>query len=296
MNNLEVKKILNINEFKKSENIETLELYNYYLDNNRLLLLFGTQVETGMIIKKSKVLLKIYDLKYDSNNSIISKAVQDHIINKQDNSYYIRPLGANILVYGCRALYKNKNFVENNLMIFSNKLIKEFCIGDGIENCVTTDDEKIVVAYMDEGIFGNSDEYGPQGIIVFDKNGETIWSNTQYEIHDCDALNLDKQDRIWFMSDPSQNFTCIDLNKEYDIDTNIYDFIFSNEPYKLILSSTYKENIFISYDYDYKTNTFSNKQKVTFKYNNNQFDIKEYQFCKTSIVFISTKDDLYYWT
>ena len=81
-------------------------------------------------------------------------------------------------------------------------LVREFVLGDGIEDVQTTEDGAIWVSYFDEGVYGNygwgrpggARPIGASGLARFDRFGELQWEfeppSPDLAIDDCLALNV----------------------------------------------------------------------------------------------------------
>lgn len=96
------------------------------------------------------------------------------------NFHFIQPIGDNILLLGARCRYRKENSPEMNAVIvdFEGNIQSEFCLGDGIQDCIVTDEGNIITSYFDEGVFGNfgwEKPIGHCGLIVWSENGEIKW-------------------------------------------------------------------------------------------------------------------------
>jgi hypothetical protein len=94
---------------------------------------------------------------------------------------------------------------ETNAKLFEadGKLIRRFCLGDGIEHLQCAPDATLWVGYFDEGVYGNRgwgwqggpEPIGHPGLVKFATDGRIVWS---YDfsapgapvISDCYALNV----------------------------------------------------------------------------------------------------------
>lgn len=118
------------------------------------------------------------------------------------NFHFVQPIGDEILLLGSRARYGEPEPEKNAVIVAkTGKVICSMCLGDGIERCIVTKDEKIITSYFDEGVFGNYGwdiPIGSCGLIVWDRNGNRLWENKHYNIYDCYALNVDDRENLWF--------------------------------------------------------------------------------------------------
>jgi len=93
------------------------------------------------------------------------------------------------------------------------KVLRSFCIGDGVEDvCVLN--EKLVVGYFDEGVFGSE---GPNnsGLAVFDKQGRLEFAfpeDQQRYIYDCYCLCPGAGSKVLFH--PYDTFDLVELDVE----------------------------------------------------------------------------------
>lgn len=95
---------------------------------------------------------------------------------------------------------------ENNAFIYDKKgnLLKEFCVGNGVNTCKVDQDHHIWIGYSDEGIFHES-EIGSKGIVCFDKNGAIIYDAFDMlveqrnfpPIDHCHAVNISDSNDVW---------------------------------------------------------------------------------------------------
>ena len=117
------------------------------------------------------------------------------------NYHFIYPWHDDFLFVGSRCLNDSKKGPEQNAAVIdrSGNLIREFCLGDGINDIIVNGD-KIIVSYFDEGIFGNygwDEPIGSAGLVVFNENAEKIWESED-PIYDCYAINLDDDGNLWY--------------------------------------------------------------------------------------------------
>ncbi|CAN5343798.1 hypothetical protein BH10CYA1_BH10CYA1_16520 [soil metagenome] len=110
-----------------------------------------------------------------------------------------------ILLVSSRCRYSD-NGPELNASVYSSegKLLRQFCLGDGINNVLVTPSAEIWVGYFDEGVFGNfgwKEPMGAAGLNCFDSEGKISWcyddppDGFDY-IADCYAMTLSGDD-LW---------------------------------------------------------------------------------------------------
>ncbi|QSQ27520.1 hypothetical protein JY651_22540 [Pyxidicoccus parkwayensis] len=129
-------------------------------------------------------------------------------------SHYVQPLpgGEVALVEGrCRFIAKDQH--ERNAAVYTREgaRVREFTLGDGIEDVQATSDGRLWVSYFDEGVMGNrgwgrgdadTTPIGVSGLVLFDSQGKCL-SDYDAEaagtdiIVDCYALNVASDDETW---------------------------------------------------------------------------------------------------
>ena len=142
------------------------------------------------------------------------------------NYYMLRPLQDSFVLVGARCWNRGSTDVDKNVLLLdrSGAVKREFCFGDGIEDCVTTSDGRILTSYFDEGIFGNlgwKDPIGAPGLIVWDAQGNMLWKNGLYDISDCYAVNWGVGRNLWFYSYPEYKLVCTNFvsDMQFDLQT-----------------------------------------------------------------------------
>jgi hypothetical protein len=130
------------------------------------------------------------------------------IQNEHFNYHFIRDLGNETYLLACaRSYYYNENKYDLNAHIYDCKgeKLREFLIGDGIQDIKVTKEGTIWTSYFDEGIFGNygwENPIGSSGLRAWDTHGNSLYSydpaNEEYSICDCYALNISEENEVWF--------------------------------------------------------------------------------------------------
>ena len=131
---------------------------------------------------------------------IIQEKYYDLGVQKMNYSF-IQPIPQGFLMVAARCRY-NKGNPDNNAAVIDpeGKVIREFCIGDGISQCLFHPDLGIITGYFDEGIFGNygwKHPLGAYGVRVWGSDGQDIWK-AEKQICDCYALNISGAGDIWY--------------------------------------------------------------------------------------------------
>lgn len=215
---------------------------------------------------------------------------------------FLRPFKESFLLLGSRCgKYKDGSADNNALLIKKDSTIKkELCLGDGIEDCLTTSDGKIIVSYFDEGIFGNygwDTPVGASGLIVWDENGILIWKNQIYNIYDCYAMNVDTMNRLWFYYYDNFDLVCTDFKTDIVMQPNTEgcgELAISETLQQIIMSGGYKDNSFYIYSFDNtqgKIDNFS-KDKLTLELGNIEIYPIRYKFSYSKLLFMN-EDKIY---
>lgn len=134
------------------------------------------------------------------------------------NLHYIQRLKDGFLLLGARCRYHSGSPEQNALVTDRfGKVTARYCFGDGIQQCLVDSQNRIITSYFDEGVFGNNgwnSPIGSCGIILWSAEGECLWKNQEYDICDCYAVNLDRQDRLWFYYYTEFALVCTDYQKD----------------------------------------------------------------------------------
>lgn len=213
---------------------------------------------------------------------------------------FIRPYKESFLLLGSRCgKYKNGSVDNNALLIGKDKtIIKELCFGDGIEDCLTTADGKIVVSYFDEGIFGNygwDAPIGDSGLIVWNENGVPLWKNDTYHIYDCYALNIDSLSRVWFYYYDSFDLVCTDFKTDIVMQPDLTGcgaFAISESLQQIIMSGGYKDSCFYMYRLDNSCGKLEDKTKLILELGKTELYPARYKFSHSKLLFMN-EDKIY---
>ncbi|EMR07156.1 hypothetical protein C772_00801 [Bhargavaea cecembensis DSE10] len=104
--------------------------------------------------------------------------------------------GNHLLLCGSRSCNHGDGNIERNARVYTadGQLVRQFCLGDGIDHLSVTPDNHIWCGYFDEGIFGNygwEDPLGKSGLVKWSPDGRIVW---EYQgtgnrfIADCYAM------------------------------------------------------------------------------------------------------------
>lgn len=217
------------------------------------------------------------------------------------NFHYIQPIGENILLLGARCKYYESPGPEKNAVIVDalGNVVHEFCLGDGIQDCIVTDTRDIITSYFDEGIFGNlgwKQPIGRYGLIVWSESGEIKWKANNC-IYDCYALNIDEHNHIWYYYYNEFNLVKTDLKKDI-----VYKPQMQNDGFNVFLIS--KDGRTIVHDggynkhFDYFAETIEGEQLngyegVNFVYNGENLLNKMCFFRSSRAVLVDSRNRLF---
>lgn len=165
--------------------------------------------------------------------------------NQHFNYHYIQPLHDKLLLVGARCHYYGQDRYDRNAAVFhwNGQLVREFLLGDGINDVQVTKNGTIWTSYFDEGVFGNhgwNHPIGASGLIAWDAHGEQLYSNHTVDIVDCYALNVITDEEIWFyyytdfmlvhisgtLSQPRMDSVQPKVSGSYGFCTDGYHFLF----------------------------------------------------------------------
>ena len=133
-------------------------------------------------------------------DKIIQEKYYDLGVQKMNYSF-IQPIPQGFLLVAARCRYNKGNPDKNASVIdHDGNMIREFCIGDGISQCLFHPELGIITGYFDEGIFGNygwKEPLGAYGVRVWGIDGQDIWKADK-QIYDCYAMNVSGTGDIWY--------------------------------------------------------------------------------------------------
>ena len=174
--------------------------------------------------------------------------------------YFVQPFGENILLVDCRCSYNGGDPDKNAYVVSLNgELIRNFCLGDGIQSVLVRPDMSIVTGYFDEGVFGNMGwgdsnselPLGAAGIVVWDENGHKLFE-ADSDIADCYAMNIGSDGDIWYYYYTDFLLTRFNGREKTEYDPHIKGagfFILIENGRSVIFDSGYgKSSLYEAYD------------------------------------------------
>ncbi len=120
---------------------------------------------------------------------------------------FVQPLqNERILLVSARSNWYAAKKYDLNAAVFERDgtFVRNFLLGDGIQDMYVTDQDIIWTSYFDEGIFGNNgweEPVGIRGLKAWDTEGKEVFTYPRSIIHsmeDCYALNVVADEDIWF--------------------------------------------------------------------------------------------------
>ncbi len=213
------------------------------------------RTENGMfaIIKTEKP--KNYTFfRHDFNGNLIFKTI---IKNEYFNFHNVNILPNDEILLICgRSRYVSETEIDKNARVYNieGEFLRDFIVGDGIENVKIDNNGDIWTSYFDEGIFGNygwNNPIGSSGLVCWDKKGNKKWEFEPIEglnyMADCYAMNIDSENNVWFYY--YTEFPIVKLNGEKKIEfwnTTIHGAnslnIFKN---KILMADGYSGDVFV---------------------------------------------------
>lgn len=192
--------------------LQDQELISFSLDYSGRLFVLATMGEveywettsTGFSFPKLKT--------HSAHDFVVYEATEQYttsyLIRQQHwNFHFVQPLPDDELLLVCaRTRRRDKDDYDLNARVFTcdGQLKREFLLGDGIEQVVTTQSGSIWTSYFDEGVLGNfgwSEPIGRSGLIQWDRRGNQRYSFQPVSgldpIFDCYALNPISDDETW---------------------------------------------------------------------------------------------------
>lgn len=130
-----------------------------------------------------------------------------HLPEETWNYHYVQPIDdGHILLVCARSYYHDAQNIEENARVYdkNGRLIRSFCLGDGIEHVYVTKNQEIWTGYFDEGVFGNYGwevPVGRSGLVGWDASGrktDSLEEDKEYYIFECLSLNGAADGGIWF--------------------------------------------------------------------------------------------------
>ena len=224
-NRLDMKPIIEDSRFA-ARRIVSLSIGN---DENVYALFADAQGRPGGVRYGAMVL----QLEWQTGELLSCHPVEFDVVDS--NIHFIQPIHGNYLLVCARSRYIDRMTFDKNAMIFgeNGQLLRQFCLGDGIEQCMVNHRNQIITGYFDEGIFGNygwTDPIGKHGLAVWSDDGHKVWENGKYPIHDSYAVNLGDKDDLWFYYYSDYKLVKTDLKSYSAYQPNVsdvYNFMFN---------------------------------------------------------------------
>lgn len=214
------------------------------------------------------------------------------------NFHFIQPLKDKILLLGSRTYYRSDGPEQNAVVVDKQGTVhREMCFGDGIEDCIVTEDGRIITSYFDEGIWGNygwDNPIGSCGLIVWDENGKAVWK-AKHPIYDCYAMNVDDMGNLWFYYYDEFVLVKTDFHTDvvYKPEMNgATGFLFTADSRHIIFDGGYdKHSEFRSAELLY--NELKNWERTDIICNGEPLLLRQFKFRGSKAVFMDNKNRLF---
>lgn len=297
MKTINLNHFINIKELIESYKISTDAIVSFNLGyDNKIYILLNHQIPKRIrnmfVNPKSNSVYSLLILTPDWENG---KLIDEELITLgtlENNYHFVQPIDNDYLLLGARA-YNYKPEPQKNATIISanGTVLNEMCLGDGIEDCFVTSSNHIITSYFDEGIFGNygwDEPIGVSGLIVWDKEGNSIWKADKYSICDCYAMNLDNKENLWFYYYTDFNLVKTDFKSDvvYPIEIEgAKAFLITEDEKHILLDGGYDDH-FNFYVADIKSSRINNYSKVNVAFDYNNLNVILYKFRGSRGIFL----------
>lgn len=296
---MELFDVVNISQIKKQHQLESYSLVDFTVGYDDLIYLLFSQenpeennvnfIKTRTITRYAAFTLLV---DWESGDLLNINFIDLGLLDF--HYHFLRPYNDSLMLIGARCRFHANHDIEQNVLLLdkNGSRIKEMCFGDGIEDCITTEDGKIIVSYFDEGVFGNygwKSPIGSPGLIVWNNEGKIIWTNTRYNIYDCYAIHLDSTQNLWFYYYNEFNLVGTDFHNDLVINPNIRGcnaFALSSTRQEILFRGGYSDPFFYQYTIDVKQGKISEKQKVDIQYHDMKMEEAICNFCGPKLLFL----------
>lgn len=203
-----------------------------------------------------------------------------------------------ILLLGARCMFYASG-PENNAVVVDKqgKVVREFCLGDGIQDCITTEEGSIITSYFDEGVFGNfgwDKPIGMCGLIKWDSYGDPVWKADR-DIMDCYAVNVDELDNLWYYYYTDFDLVKTDCQRETVYHPEIdgaSSFLLTQDGMNVIFDKGYgRSGEYTSFTINY--HTLKKSDDIEFCYNDNKIPVYIDRFRSSKAVLIDDEYNLF---
>lgn len=178
---MQVYKLLNIHEYHEKYNIPETKFVDMRVAYDGKIYVILIKEEEFTIKDRVNGWRKGYHrtfyffrITFDWKNGEVIETEQFEFDNNNRWINYWCPIKENFLLVNARTDSRKKT-PNAHIVDKDGNLIREFCIGDGVENCCTTPSGKIIVGYMDDGILFSRTFGAKHGYTMWDENGKKIW-------------------------------------------------------------------------------------------------------------------------
>ncbi len=277
--------VINYAELRKRHNLLNDELVTIQVGSDgKIYFLFNDNVPDridGMFVPtKSNSGYSVLVLDVDWNRETVTCEKLYRLGILKMNYHYLQPIEDKLLLVASRCLF-NEGDPEKNAAIvdFEGNIHSEFCLGDGINDCLVRKDNTIVISYFDEGIFGNygwDEPLGACGIKVWSKDGKDVIWESDRDIYDCYAFNISEQGDIWYYYYDDFKLIHTNMKEEVEYNPNINGadaFIIFGDGHRIIMNSGYDRYNEFSV-FQIREEALTEPERVCFQYGRKPLDVR----------------------
>ncbi|UOY92399.1 hypothetical protein MUG87_18560 [Ectobacillus sp. JY-23] len=172
----------------------------------------GNQNELILVCQKAEG--KPYIIQWNGSDNYRKHTQLSHVIDLQ-KLLFVQNIQNNWL------LINHEDSDNAYILNEEGKVMHQFYVGDGIQNCQVDDENNIWISYFDEGIFSET-EICWDGIIAFDCYGQIVFKEYGKfvdelgipSIDDCYAMNVNGNE-VWLYYHSEYPLVCIKNKKLY---------------------------------------------------------------------------------
>ena len=266
---MQVHKLLNIDEFREKYNIPEALFYRYQVAYDEKIYFIMTTKENN------RTKYHYFRITFDWDEGKVLEVERFYFKDEGKWVYHWCLFHDYFLLVEPR-IDAYKKVPNAHIADKDGNIVESIFIGDGVGECCTTPNGRIVAGYVDEGIFDEWNKVAKGGLTIWDENGRWIWKNRKYGIWYCYALTLDPCKRVWCYyygsckDDYSSHFHLVCYKKDGDLvftpDIKGSDGVAVSKDYKrLLLGGGFRDKEAVySYDMDCEKQVLFNKQKEKF--------------------------------
>ena len=289
---MRVFKLADVSELLARHGLEHRALIDITVDFDGRICLFLTSSLPEALSSSGRVYVLLLDVDWERGEV---RFEERRDLGVQEKRYgFLRPYGDGFLLLSDRCRFRNGRGEPNAAIVSADGTLRRaLCLGDGIRDCITATDRRIIVGYFDEGIYGGNgwkDPIGRPGVIVWDGAGNILWKNEKYDIRDCYAMNLDSAGRLWFYYYMDFNLVCASPGKDTVLRMDIRGsegFALSRDQKRLMMAGGYDDDAY------YLLDRAGGKRREPIICGGDEIAPDFHFFCGTKLIFLARGGGLY---